>query len=131
MSLADYAAFWILPFVSVATLRHSRIVAAACALAFFASIAYLDTGWDPLRWGTAVATGLMGVFALGRIVAKASSARAVLCRPAWLAALLAGSACADIVSLHYESMGHKWGALPIWQIIVCFVMIAIARTGRE
>jgi hypothetical protein len=107
-------------------------VSAACAIAFFASIAYLDTQWNPLRWIVAASTGCMGVFALGRIAAVAPSVRAVLVsRSSWLSALLVGSSCADIVSLHFEARGHAWGALPAWQCITLVTMALISIIRRS
>jgi hypothetical protein len=134
MSALDCVAFWALPFASIATFRHSRIVSAACAIAFFASIAYLDTMWNPLRWSVAVMTGAMGVFALGRIASSATTIRDVLAnRAPWLCALLVGSSCADVVSLHLEAMGHAWGPLPVWQIVTLGLMVAISlwRNGTS
>jgi hypothetical protein len=131
MTAPEFVAIALLPFVALATRRHSLLVAAACLSAFFATIAYLDMQYDPLRWIVAALTGALGLFELGRVVARSSTARAVLTlRASWLAALLVGSSCADLVSLHYEAKGHTWGALPIWQIVTCVVMILISIVRR-
>jgi hypothetical protein len=155
MSALNFVAMWLLPLVVVTSWRHSRIVSASCAIAFLSSIAYLDTRWDPLRWIVAVLTGVMGVVALSTYVVLRhpeispdySPSRACangeqvernnVCvrnrvgRRDVLAALLIGSSCADLVSLHYEAKGHPWGALPILQIVVCVAMILISTVRRR
>jgi hypothetical protein len=73
----------------------------------------------------------MGIVALARITTVARTALEVATRAdSWLAAILVGSACADLVSLHLEAQGHPWGALPILQIIACSVMMLISLVDK-